>query len=388
MFTTINEFKSFLIKESNSSDRADKAKLEILIQKCKEMLENTKKMEEFEALKKEKNEEVKKLLTKIKSTSIIANGVLIQIIKPYQKKSIDSKEYFKFLEESTNILTDDFREISEQIKEVSKKTNPAKKYLRTNKNTRNEEEGTMKTNENKVVDFFKNIYSKFKSIFTKIDKDLERIVKKAEKFDIKISLNENVLNEELTPEQAEQKRLARNAYSNEYKLKQRTVVKALENAKLAIELAQNEEYYKQLVALQKAEITNLLEQFNAKSIAIGEKIIALTNTAESETFDIKKYQEQITNAELVEQNVAIMAEALLKMFEKTTEVPGYVAHYKDDTNSPEGTLDATFDYENKTVKLKESVLSDAFNKIMGKLRIFFARFNKASNNVDNALQNI
>lgn len=174
--------------------------------------------------------------------------------------------------------------------------------------------------------------------------------------------DESLLLEDLSEEQ----RLARNKYSREYKQRKRNIVKVLETAKETIELAEQEEYYKQLAKTNEKMIINLLKEFDAKSIAIDDKILTLVHSPESEVFDFNTYQEKITNAEEVGDAVALMAKALLDVHRQYFEVSGSVRQFKDDTNSPEGTMGATFDYEEKTVKLPESVVNEdaKFNYMM------------------------
>lgn len=649
MITNINKFKQ--INETLSQDRAREAKLANLIKLGRDMIENYKQMEEFKALKQEKNAEVQDLLEKLNTTSIIADGVLIEVIKPYTQNRLSSKAYFSFVEESVEIITDDFRNISNTIKEASTKITPPKSYIRKGANTRNLETGIMKQEGlgdflSKVGNWIKLFVSKLKGILNNTNNNLQIISNNAKNFlsvtesvesnsfnieilndkdqdlieDIQIwtpldakdlkftnwedglnwlinqwksnedlynfyrtnlasndelyigqygymgadiqdhmkNINQNantslfnekslddysieeafdILNEseyvstkdqlraiarelkstyrnikfsirvtyntiditilqapielrkdptkdresvnhyyvnshyndmpeakeilsgicdivlqnqreitndgdygsipnyyvslrvgdydrpfrvtgnsqQTTPQPettstetettnqnantslfnenlSDEQRLARNKYSREYKQKQRNIASVLIKAKEAIELAKQEEYFKQLAETHEKMVINLLKEFSSKSIAIDNKLLSLVESEEKETFDMSTYEEKITNAEEVGNSVSLMAQALMSIHKNVVNISGSVRQYKDDTESEDGTMGARFDYDNKTVVLPENKTNESFKSIIkniwNKVKVFFNSFKNASRNIDMALDNI
>jgi hypothetical protein len=449
MITSINDYKK--INESLSKERERAAKLETLIKLGREMIDAYKKVDEIKELKKVKDDNIQELLTKLNETSIIAKGTLIEVIKPFKQNRLSSSAYFSFVENSVNVISADFKSISDEIKMAANKMSTASTTLRKTNNAKNKVTGEMTAEGLKdvwagVVKVLSGWMSKFGSLLNKTQKHLESINTKAAKFltvtesltvtegfvdnifiadlydddqeiimrqiiqklelkfdtinmqevfqtiaslsfdlitlniniddnfykfvemtnlnsavvkdniDIVIKNNtsmflrdESILNEELT----EDDRLARNKYSREYKQRQRNIVSVLEQAKETIVLAEESEYYTQLAKTNEKMIINLLKEFKSKSIAIDDKIISLVNTAASDKFDFSIYQEKITNAEEVGDAVALMAKALLDVHRNVVEMSGSVRQYKDDTASQDGTMGASFDYVNKTVKLPE-----------------------------------
>lgn len=413
MITKISDFK---INESLSSDRAREAKLQILIDTARQMIENYKKAEEFEQLKNEKNIEVKEVLERLNKTSVIAEGVLIEVIKPFQQKRFSSKAYFDFVETSVGTISEDFRLLSNEIKATSIKMSAEKEYIRTNKNTRNKETGTMSEG---IGDFYNNIknwvqafVSKLSVLLNKTERDLGIIMAKAEKFssmvesakddviflktqlqkayeaggenmeyDEMYGYNQTVsfedwfkkeynptfnVNEDLSPE--EERRLRRNRASRDSHARRREQNKNVETvlvkAKEAIELAQKQSYFEELAKVQEEQVIALLKEFNSKSIAIDDVILNLIRTESKPVLDTAEYEKNMTNAELVGDAVALMSKGLIEIHKNTVNISGSVRQYKDDSESPEGTFNARFDWENKTVKIPENAQNDKHNYMM------------------------
>lgn len=413
MITKISDFK---INESLSGDRAREAKLQILIDTARQMIENYKKAEEFEQLKNEKNIEVKEVLERLNKTSVIAEGVLIEVIKPFQQKRFSSKAYFDFVETSVGTISEDFRLLSNEIKATSIKMSAEKEYIRTNKNTRNKETGTMSEG---IGDFYNNIknwvqafVSKLSVLLNKTERDLGIIMAKAEKFSSMVeSAKDDVIflktqlqkayeaggenmeynemygynqtvsfedwfkkeynptfnvNEDLSPE--EERRLRRNRSSRDSHARRREQNKNVENvlvkAKEAIELAQKQSYFEELAKVQEEQVIALLKEFNSKSIAIDDVILNLIRTESKPVLDTAEYEKNMTNAEQVGDAVALMSKALIEIHKNTVNISGSVRQYKDDSNSPEGTFNARFDWENKTVKIPENAQNDKHNYMM------------------------
>jgi hypothetical protein len=153
----------------------------------------------------------------------------------------------------------------------------------------------------------------------------------------------------------------------------------------------------ELAKMKQEQIIALLKEFDAKSIAIDDKIVRLISIEGKEKLDQAMYVDYITNAEKVNEGIAEMAMNLMSIHTKVIEVSGSVRHYADDTNLPEGTLDASFDWERKTVRppasetpseeVKEGVMS-FFKNIWNSIKSFFGAFKVASAEVDVALDNI
>lgn len=460
MITKISDFK---INESLSGDRAREAKLQILIDTARQMIENYKKAEEIEKLKNEKNIEVKEVLERLNKTSVIAEGVLIEVIKPFQQKRFSSKAYFDFIETSVGTISEDFRLLSNEIKATSIKMAAEKEYLRLNKNTRNKETGTMSEGISDLYTSIKNWVQKFVSklsvLLNKTERDLDIIMTKAKKFssmvesastftntnsdyetsvvleqiewseihgqvhamlenyneelyyntdgistsnfanltnDIvnyikSLNVNENV-NEDLSPE--EERRLRRNRASRDSHARRREQNKNVENvlvkAKEAIELAQKQSYFEELAKVQEEQVIALLKEFNSKSIAIDDVILNLIRTESKPVLDTAEYEKNMTNAEQVGDAVALMSKALIEIHKNTVNISGSVRQYKDDSNSPDGTFNARFDWENKTVipPTANEGIGDYVKSAWNSIKRFFLRFKMASKRFDTALENI
>lgn len=530
MITKISDFK---INESLSGDRAREAKLQILIDTARQMIENYKKAEEFEQLKNEKNIEVKEVLERLNKTSVIAEGVLIEVIKPFQQKRFSSKAYFDFIETSVGTISEDFRLLSNEIKATSIKMAAEKEYLRLNKNTRNKETGTMSEG---IGDFYNNIknwvkafVSKLSVLLNKTERDLDIIMTKAKKFssmvesastftntnsdyetsvvleqiewseihgqvhamlenyneelyyntdgistsnfanltnDIvnyikSLNVNENV-NEKLSQDEKEhiislynngisqsdiadqygynfndvlkvtkylghgswfndeeeerlgddpmskqyydrtlenlspeeERRLRRNRASRDSHARRREQNKNVENvlvkAKEAIKLAQKQSYFEELAKVQEEQVIALLKEFNSKSIAIDDVILNLIRTESKPVLDTAEYEKNMTNAEQVGDAVALMSKALIEIHKNTVNISGSVRQYKDDSNSPDGTFNARFDWENKTVipPTANEGIGDYVKSAWNSIKRFFLRFKMASKRFDTALENI
>lgn len=542
MITKISDFK---INESLSGDRTREAKLQILIDTARQMIENYKKAEEFEQLKNQKNIEVKEVLERLNKTSVIAEGVLIEVIKPFQQKRFSSKAYFDFVETSVGTISEDFRLLSNEIKATSIKMSAEKEYIRTNKNTRNKETGTMSEGigdfYNKIKNWVQAFVSKLSVLLNKTERDLGIIMAKAQKFssmvesvstfthtnpdyetiklthnffksgtgyaviyknqsvgfvylcddywcawsthfDINnidqfldecvqglhdtegssstadtmeeaidelvygleesvvleqiewsemhgqvhamlenyneelyykvdgisesnfanltndivnyiqsLNMNENV-NEDLSPE--EERRLRRNRASRDSHARRREQNKNVENvlvkAKEAIKLAQKQSYFEELAKVQEEQVIALLKEFNSKSIAIDDVILNLIRTESKPVLDTAEYEKNMTNAEQVGDAVALMSKALIEIHKNTINVSGSVRQYKDDSNSEEGTFNAHFDWENKTVipPTANEGIGDYVKSAWNSIKRFFLRFKMASKRFDTALENI
>ena len=379
MITSINNFNKKL-KESLSSDRSNKVKLDMLIQTCREMIDAYNKADEFEALKKDKQENVKTILDSIQAISVIASGVLIEVIRPYEQKRLETKEYINFVETSIDTITKEYKEMHDKCVLLATKTSEDSTQLRKTKNTKNIATGTLTYNEG-LGDIIINTFNKIKLslayIVSKFKKDLSAIKSKALQFQ---ALTENNINENIDDNK---------------------IVELLSKAKEAIANAEKQAYYTELAKSKEELVKNLLKEFKAKSIAIDDKIVSLISIKGGTSMLSAVYQENITNAEIVGESVAEMANDLLSLHTKTTSVSGSVRQYQDDTNSPDGTLNASFDYVLKKVMLSqnnpnhnrsESIINEGLLDILkgawNSIKSFISNFRISSKKCDNALDSI
>lgn len=141
MITDLKNFKIHL--ESLSTDRANKAKLDLLIQTAKEMVDAYAKSEAFEIAKKAKNEEIKKLLNDLGTHSIVCKGTLIEVIGVYDNHTTNLTDYTTFVEQSVATLGKQYKEMHDKIKAASTEVTAENEYLRFNKNPKNIPTGTM-----------------------------------------------------------------------------------------------------------------------------------------------------------------------------------------------------------------------------------------------------
>ena len=135
MITKIKNFKLHL--ESLSSDRAEQAKKQMLIDTCKQMIADYEESDKYEELKKTANNDVKEILQKFNKSSVIASGVLIEVIGGFQTHILYLKKYNDFVEKSVDILGKDYKEASDKMKELATKFSDESSYLRFNKNPKN-----------------------------------------------------------------------------------------------------------------------------------------------------------------------------------------------------------------------------------------------------------
>jgi hypothetical protein len=474
MITSINEFKKYLLKvnESLSKDRSNEFKIKMLVQKCKEFIDASAKKNEFEELKRGKNAEIEAILDEMKATSVIASGVLIEVVKPFQQHRLSSNEYLEFVEKSTGMITEEYKKMHQKAIQLATKDSDGYAYLRQFPNKKNLPTGTL-TNEG-VKDFFLNIIKNIKNFLASFKIKLNNIKNEAMKFQ---SMNESIsgvnnpiesvqefddiynttansyLNNNKKEElinlyntdhifniikidksigrmeskreyQKQYKQLPISAKSfNEYQdteyleqifvsdyMKQTNennsttnnkLTEVLEKAKEVIELAEQETYFEELKKVKQQEIIDMLNEFKMKKIAIDNVLVQIIKVEGKPKFYDKDYQEAMTNAEIVGESISEMANDIFSLYTKVSQVSGSVRQYKDDTNSPDGTLNATFDYVFKKVILPEDnpnyvkqeskineglkeIISNLFNKI----KRFISSFKISSRRCDNALEQL
>ena len=493
MITSINEWRKHN-EASLSSDMANKVKqqmldeenkekLDKLIKTAKEMVEAYAKAEAFEIVKKTKNEEIKKLLNDLGTHSIIAEGVLIEVIGTYDNHSTNLTDYTLFVESSVDTLGKQYKEMHDKIMALSTTMKDDSAYLRFNKNPKNLATGTMidpiSTTEGigstimSWITSFKNWVSSF---LPKAKKELDNI---KEQIKIQQGLTESIIKNVLLNEakfrskykQIIYDNLLENSYnyrdlctacndvkpgtSEDYGMyrnlmimlddnivsrvkvgkvfvyslttvpsasststgNQASVVpdallvdttidapvdavllkETLEKAKELIAEAEQEKYFLELAKVKEAQVIKMLKEFGMKKVAIDDKIISMTITPGKPTLNKADFMDKMTNAEIVTESIADMAQDLFALYTKTFEVAGSVRQHKDETGLPEGTLGATFDWIIKQVVgpelpitpiVKENVVTDILKKVGSKIKRFISRFNIASKRADMALSHI
>lgn len=375
MFTNLQSFK-----ESLSNDKSNDAKLRMLIETAKEMMAAYNKAEEFENLKKEGNKEIEALLDAYNKTSIIANNTLIEVVKPYTSNRLNTKEYLSFVETSIDTIGADFKKVHDQVVILATKMSDGSEYIRANNNTKNLPTGTIIKNEglSDIWNAIGNWFVMFKQRFFKLISNVQ-----SELNNIKIHASTFLPDEIVT---SEGKITENNDPSSDQ------VLALLEKAKKTLEHAKEQSYYEELGKMKENMVISLLKDFNAKGVVIDNKILALIKIQPKEKLELGLYADYITNAEKVNEGIAEMASNLMALHTSISEVSGSVRHYKDDSNSPEGTFDATFDYVNKKVipPISDTTVKEGFGSIVktiwNKIKLFFSNFKLASKKVDNALE--
>lgn len=191
--TNLEDFKIYEAKRLNealSVDRKKDAKLKILVQEARELIEAKMKLKEIAELRKIKNNELKEALEDIKEAYIIAKDVLFEIIKPYERKGLDTKAYIKFVEESTDEVTKEFMKVHNIALELAKMDRKGYTYFSQAKNTKNLETGTIV--ESKLMDFLKRIYNKLKNAFKSFKTKMNDITEKSKAFSVNDAVSEAV----------------------------------------------------------------------------------------------------------------------------------------------------------------------------------------------------
>src|SRR5574343_1204706 len=117
----IKKFEDLIKEAALSKQRAENARLALLVQTAREMIELYEKAEEFDNSKRIKNAEIEQMLDEMKATSIIASGVLVEVIKPYETKRLDSKEYTAFVESAVDSISEEYKAMHAKAVELNTK---------------------------------------------------------------------------------------------------------------------------------------------------------------------------------------------------------------------------------------------------------------------------
>lgn len=374
MITNINQYRKIL--ESLTSDRTQRMKLDLLMQTAKEMIDAYDKAEAFKIAKTAKNEEIKQVLEELGTHSIVCKGVLIEIVGTFDNHSTNLTEYTKFVESSVEILGKQYKEMHDKMTEVSTKMSNGTEYLRFNKNPKNLDSGTMEGIGNimqTVSNWITNLKSWFNNFLLKANEEINNI-KQNLKYQTKnvITNNESIINE-----------------NDNNSL----VVEALKKASLLIDDAENEKYFLELAKIKEQQVIAMLNEFKAKKLAIDDKVLSLIKIESKPSLDKATYMNNMSNAEIVTESVADMAQNLFSLYTKSFQTSGSVRQYKDDSGLPEGTLGASFDWIIKqvvapTTTSNENKIVDFVKNAIRKLKQYVSGFKIASKRADMALSEI
>lgn len=180
-----------LQNESLSSERTDKIRLDILIKTAQEMIEAKMKAQELKELRKEKSAEVEKILDELNTNSIIANNILVEVIKPYQRHNLDTKEYQSFVENSVDKITKEYTEMHNKAIEFAKYTVGGSSYFMQHKNSKGFDHGTIvKENlSNKFRSFIRALYLRTLSLFSRFKRTINNIENELIQFNLQFNEN-------------------------------------------------------------------------------------------------------------------------------------------------------------------------------------------------------
>jgi len=448
MLTTINQYKKF-VYESLSKDRSMNFKQKQLEESAKQLIDAMKKLDIAQVARKQQNEVVKNVLEELNTHSITCQGVLIQMVNGFESSTTNMKDYNKFVSESVDILGDQYIEMHNKITLLSTENKPDTTYIKTLKNTKSLPNGIVKEGIidgikkgfNTIVSSIKSFLSKSKVEVQEIQNELDLYVSKNDQetdhfvpyyneakktralnytngsdlFYITIenglyyALNDsngkmidiigalepkNILlkkhNLKLVPKMQQTFITVNESIENDPN--SQAIANALIEAKKLIEQTEEEKYYEELVKSKKTEIIKLLQEFDAKKYAIDDKMLTLVTLTGGPKMSDAEYISKMSNAEEVGEHVADMAQSLFSLYTKTFQVSGSLRQYSDDTNLPDGTLGATFDYVFNTVippdnNVTESI-SNFITRSIRKIKSFISRFKMASKRFDFALNQI
>lgn len=381
MLTTINQYKK-IVYESLSKDRSMNFKQKQLEESAKQLIDAMKKLDIAQVARKQQNEVVKNVLEELNTHSITCQGVLIQMVNGFESSTTNMKDYNKFVSESVDILGDQYIEMHNKITILSTENKPDTTYIKTLKNTKSLPNGIVKEG---IIDGikkgFNTIVSSIKSFLSKSKVEVQEIQNELDQY---VSKNDQET-DHFVPYYNE-------SLNNEGSVSSEAISNALNEAKKLIEQTEEEKYYEELVKSKKTEIIKLLQEFDAKKYAIDDKMLTLVTLTGGPKMSDAEYRSKMSNAEEVGEHVADMAQSLFSLYTKTFQVSGSLRQYSDDTNLPDGTLGATFDYVFNTVippdnNVTESI-SNFITRSIRKIKSFISRFKMASKRFDFALNQI
>lgn len=180
----VPEDSVILVEESLSKDRANEAKLKMLVDAAREMMEAKLKAKELNDLRKIKNKEIEEALDALNTSSIIANGVLIEVIKPYETHRLNTAEYVDFVEQSVDVIGKEFMEMHNKAVELATSVGGGTKYFMQHAN-KGYDTGTIVEGENifkRFTNWIKSLVGTLKDKINSFKTTLNQIEDRAEYF--------------------------------------------------------------------------------------------------------------------------------------------------------------------------------------------------------------
>lgn len=446
-----------LTNEALSDDRKTKMKLDLLIQTAKEMIAAYDKAEAFKLAKAAKNEEIKKVLEDLGTHSIVCKGVLIEVVGTYDNHTTNLTEYTKFVEDSVDVLGKQYKEMHDKIMAANTEMSKGSEYLRFNKNPKNLADGTMEGIGDTIVSWFTSLKNWFTGFLPRANQEINAIKKGLayqKGLTVTESVNENTFKskykqmifDNLSKQSYNYLDLAKacgiqpsdtsenyGLYRNIQLLLTDNIISRVKNGKVfvyslavpvatiepakkvdvtvdvpvdnvlitealakasaLIEDAENEKYFLELAKIKEQQVIAMLNEFKSKKLAIDDKVLSLIKIEAKPTLDKAAFMDSMTNADIVTESVADMAQNLFSLYTKSYQTSGSVRQYKDETGLPEGTLGASFDWILKQVvapvaPTKENKVMDFVRNAITKLKRYVSSFRIASKRADMALSHI
>jgi hypothetical protein len=404
MITSILKFKKML-NESLSNDRATNIKKKQLQDAASQLVEAMKKLKIAEIVKKEQNEVMKGLLSELNTHSIVCQGVLIQMIGGFESTRTDMKGYNDFVFTSIDTLGEQYMEMHSKMIELSTVDKPESSYIRADANKKNIPNGIIEGLGDSIIKGISRLIIKLKSFLTISKKEVEEIKSELESFNlnsedlddhdnniIKQIEDENMGKDGYMPGYNESRRKRRINEDLESNPQTEAIQNTLKEAIKLIEETEQEKYYIALVETKKTEIIKLLSELNGKKYAIEDKILSIVQMKGGPKLTESDYVSKMSNAEEVGSEIADMAQSLFSLYTKSFQVSGSLRQYGDDTNLPDGTLGATFDYIFNTVIPPETNVSERVSSFLlraiRKIKSYISSFKIASKRCDLALNQI
>lgn len=126
----------------------------------------------------------------------------------------------------------------------------------------------------------------------------------------------------------------------------------------------------------------LMKELGVSSVALRDKSISITNRKESSKVSTKQFQEFITDAETVGEEVADIMISMIPNFMKTGTTSGYTRFSKGENEGEfaDGTVNKKFNWDTKTIegKVNENIFKRGWNYIVNLFNRFIKRLSGAN----------
>lgn len=193
MYTSIK-----LFKESLSSDVKFNTKVKSLIEKIERLNKIKSEIDDIDAKLDVENEQIKEVLQKMNTHSIICDGILIEIYGSYKSNRFSETKFFTAIEDSVDLLGDDLKEIAEKYREIYSKEVDIK-YLKGNQNATKTRagrpDGDYTVNEgvlDTIKKWFNSLLNWSKSFFKRAENNLKTVQKNLAKAGLQVSITESM----------------------------------------------------------------------------------------------------------------------------------------------------------------------------------------------------